>query len=94
MGYHGRNGLLCKAYLEQYRPDLYIALVASEKLHEHCTEIDATARERIELIMPELAKSAGATEELKSKDPMKWAGLMNACRKQVDNDIKYKSTCI
>lgn len=80
--------------MEQYRPDLYIALVASEKLHEHCTEIDATARERIELIMPELAKSAGATEELKSKDPMKWAGLMNACRKQVDNDIKYKSTCI
>ena len=60
----GHYGHLRKSYLEGYRPDLYTALAASEKLYEHCAEIDAAARSRIDLIMPELAKSAGATEEL------------------------------
>ena len=64
--YIGHYGHLRKAYLEGYRPDLYTALVASEKLYEHCAEIDAAARSLIDLIMPELAKSAGATEELKA----------------------------
>lgn len=68
----GHYGHLRKSYLEGYRPDLYTALAASEKLYEHCAEIDAAARSRIDLIMPELAKSAGATEELKAADPMKW----------------------
>ena len=53
--YIGHYGHLRKAYLEGYRPDLYTALVASEKLYEHCAEIDAAARSLIDLIMPELA---------------------------------------
>ena len=69
--YIGHYGHLRKAYLDGYRPDLYTALVASEKLYEHCAEIDAAARSLIDLIMPELAKSAGATEELKAAAPMK-----------------------
>ena len=47
--YIGHYGRLRKAYLEQYRPDLYTALVANEKLHEHCAEIDEAARSRIDL---------------------------------------------
>ena len=82
--YIGHYGHLRKAYLEGYRPDLYTALVASEKLYEHCAEIDAAARSLIDLIMPELAKSAGATEELKAAAPMKWVGLMNACKAQAE----------
>ena len=84
----GHYGHLRKAYLEGYRPDLYTALAASEKLYEHCAEIDAAARSRIDLIMPELAKSAGATEELKAADPMKWVGLMNDIRNSAQEIVK------
>ena len=34
--------------------------------------------------MPQLAKDAGATEQLKSNDPMRWVGLMNTCRAQAE----------
>lgn len=88
--YIGHYGRLRKAYLEQYRPDLYTALVASEKLHEHCAEVDAAARSRIDLIMSGLAKSAGATEALKAADPMKWVGLMNACKAQAEEIVKFE----
>ena len=63
---------------------------ANEKLHEHCAEIDEAARSRIDLIMPQLAKRAGATEALKATDPMKWVGLMNACRAQAEEIAKFE----
>lgn len=88
--YIGHYGRLRKAYLEQYRPDLYTAFVASEKLYPHLAEIDEAARSRIDLIMPQLVKSAGATEALKAADPMKWVGLMNACRAQVEEIVKFE----
>ena len=88
--YIGHYGHLRKAYLEQNRPDLYTALVASEKLYEHCAEINEAAQRRIDLIMPELAKSAGATEDLKRKDQLAWVGLMNACRAQADEIVKFE----
>lgn len=86
----GHYGHLRKAYLEGYCPDLYTALVASEQLNEHCAEIDAAARNRLDLIMPELAKSAGATEELKAADPFMWVGLMNACKAQAEEIVKFE----
>ena len=46
---------------------------------QHLIEIDETAQSRLEQMMPQLAKEAGATEELKASDPMKWVGLMNTC---------------
>ena len=86
----GITGGCGKPTLNKYRPDLYTALVANEKLHEHCAEIDEAARSRIDLIMPQLARSAGATEALKATDPMKWVGLMNACRAQAEEIAKFE----
>ena len=59
-------------------------------LFEHCAEIDAAARSRINLIMPQLVKSAGATEELKAKDQLAWVGLMNTCKAQAEEIIKFE----
>ena len=64
----GHYGHLRKAYLEQFDPGLYTALLASEKLYEHCAEINEACRSRIDLIMPQLAGSAGATEKLKAAE--------------------------
>ena len=53
-------------------------------LPQHLLEIDETAQSRLEQMMPQLAKEAGATEELKASDPMKWVGLMNNCKAQAE----------
>ena len=85
----GHYGHLRKAYLEGYRPDLYIALVASEKLYEHCAGIEKAALHRLHLIMPELAMRAGASRELQAKDPLAWVELMRDCREQAERIIRY-----
>lgn len=83
----GKYGRMRKKYLQEHKPGLYNRLVLSEKLHEHCAEIDAAARSRIDTTLPRLAEAAGANEELKACDPLKWVGLMNTCKTQVEEII-------
>ena len=80
----GKYGRMRKAYLKEHRPILYNQLLMSEKLYPHLLEIDETAQSRLEQLMPQLAKDAGATEQLKASNPMRWVGLMNTCKAQAE----------
>ncbi len=80
----GKYGRMRKAYLKEHRPLIYNQLLLTEKLYPHLIEIDETANSRLEQMMPQLAESAGATEELKARDPMRWVGLMNTCKAQAE----------
>ena len=80
----GKYGRMRKAYLKEHRPLIYNQLLLTEKLYPHLIEIDETAQSRLEQMMPQLAKDAGATEQLKASDPMKWVGLMNTCKAQAE----------
>ena len=44
----------------------------SDKLFEHCAEIDEAARSRMELIVRSLAEQNGVTEQLKAENQMEW----------------------
>ena len=89
----GKYGRMRKKYLQEHRLGLFNRLALSEKLYAHCAEIDAAARSSIDLMLPRLAEDAGATEELKAHDPLKWVGLMNACKAQAEevvlNELVY-----
>ena len=45
------------------------------------------ARERIDDMLPRMMEAAGVTEELKSRDPMRWVGLMNTLKAQAEEVI-------
>ena len=83
----GKYGRMRKKYLEEHRPILWGNLAVSGKLFPHLLEIEDAANARLEQMMPELAKSAGATEELKNSDPLRWIGLMNTCKAQAEEVI-------
>ena len=80
----GKYGRMRKAYLKEHRPLIYNQLLLTEKLYPHLIEIDETAQSRLEQMMPQLAKDAGATEQLKASDPMRWVGLINTCKAQAE----------
>ena len=80
----GKYGRMRKAYLKEHRPLIYNQLLLTEKLYPHLIEIDETAQSRLEQMMPQLAKDAGATEQLKASDSMRWVGLMNTCKAQAE----------
>ena len=86
----GHYGRLRKAYLEMHRPILFNELVLSDKLFEHCAEIDEAARNRMELIVRSLAEQNGVTEQLKAENQMEWVRQMNACKAQAEEIVKFE----
>ena len=42
----------------------------------------------MELIVPELAKRNGVTEQLKAENQMEWVRQMNACKAQSEEIVK------
>ena len=84
----GHYGRLRKAYLKMHRPILFNELALSDKIFEHCAEIGEAARSRMELIVPELAKQYGVTEQLKAENQMEWVRQRNACKAQAEEVVK------
>ncbi len=61
-------------------------MILSEKLYPHLLEIDRAARERMDTMLPRMMEAAGVTEELKARDPMRWVGLMNTLKAQIEEN--------
>jgi len=83
----GKYGRMRKKYLQENRPGLYNRLLLSEELQTHLAEIDEAAHKRLEQALPQMMQATGATDELKSCDPMKWVGLANTCKVQLEEII-------
>ena len=83
----GKYGRMRLRYLKEHRPALWGNMVMDGTLFSHLLETEDTANSRLEQMIPQLAKAAGATEQLKASDQMKWVGLMNACKAQAEEII-------
>ena len=57
-------------------------------VRQYCAKIDEAARNRMELIMPELAKQYDVAEQLKAENQMEWVRQMNACKAQAEEVVK------
>ena len=86
-GYITLYGRMRPRDLKAHRPSLYSSLILSEKLYPHLLEIDRAARERMDAMLPRMMEAAGVTEELKSRDPMRWVGLMNTLKAQAEEIV-------
>ena len=82
-----KYGLLRRSYLKQHRPGLFNRLWLNGTLFSHLLEVEDRANEMLESMMPALAKTAGATEDLKARNMMEWVGLMNSCKAQAEEII-------
>ena len=90
LGKYGRARLW---YLKEHRSNVYARLLLSGKLIEDLNETDAEAERLLETTIPTMAKQAGITEKLKAADPMKWVGLMNVVKAQVEEMIWNELIC-
>lgn len=83
----GRYGELRYRYLEENRPGLFTRLLLSGQLMHQLHEVDRAAEQRMETMLPQMAQNAGLTEAMKNRDPLRWAGIMNTLRAQIEEMI-------
>lgn len=70
----GMWGRKHQQYLKEHRPMLYSDLVLSGKLHSYLADIDTQARNKLHLLITQLAEKEGINEQLKAQDQMAWVG--------------------
>ncbi len=73
-------GLMRKSYVENHRRGIYSGLLLSGKLKEHLLMIQEQAEERFDLLIEQMAKQEGVTEQLKAQNQMLWVRRMNNIR--------------
>ena len=82
-----KYGRMREKYLREHRHLLYSTMLLGGRLDDHLHEIDAAAQKRMDQLMRQMAETAGITEELKARDPMRWVGEMNAIKAQAEEMI-------
>ena len=70
-------GLMRKSYLESNRRGIYSGLLLSGELKNHLLMIQEQAEERFDLLVEQMAKQEGVTEQLKAQDQILWVRRMN-----------------
>lgn len=84
----GKWGRMRREYLRLAHPITFSNMVLTETLYEHCAEVEATAKKRMDIILPRLMEYYGVTEQLKSENQIEWVRQMNACVAQAEETIK------
>ena len=74
---YGKYGIMRKHFLKEHRSARYQYLVLTGKLTEHLNQIDKEVREKVEMLVEQMAEQWGVTEELKMQDQMDWVRRMN-----------------
>ena len=71
-------------YLRDHRPIIYSDLVLSGKLFNYLADIDTQARNKLDLLVTQLAEKEGINECLKAQDQLTWVGTMNNIRNRAE----------
>ena len=74
-------------WLKRNRRVTYTNLLTTGRLYNYLQDIDAQANEQLELLIRQLAKTEGITEQLKADDQMEWVRRMNSIRNRAEEIV-------
>ena len=89
----GKYGTMRHNYLRDYHRGVFDGMLLSGKLNAHLEEIDRQANEMMELLIAQMARTEGITEQLKATDQIEWVrrmnGIQNRAEEIVNNQLIY-----
>ena len=74
-------------WLKQNRRVTYTNLLTSGKLYDYLREIDIQASGQLELMIRQMAKAEGITEQLKAENQLEWVQRMNSIRNRAEEIV-------
>ena len=74
-------------YLREHRSMVYTDLVLSGNLYSYLADIDTQARNKLDLLVTQLAEKEGVNERLKKQDQLAWVGAMNNIRNRAEEIV-------
>ena len=72
----GKWGMMHKDYLEHNKRGLFMLMVTKCTLWPYLADIDRQANEMYDLLIEQMEKAEGVTEQLKEQDQLEWVQRM------------------
>ena len=83
----GKYGMLRRTFLREHRDGIYTGMLLEGTLNSHLEEVDAQANRMMDKLTEQMKTLNGVTEQMKSKDQMKWVQLMNSIRNSAEEVV-------
>ena len=90
----GKYGRMRARYLKENKKAEYSLMLIENELTSHLLHIDDICRERVDLLIKQIAEKENVNEELKAKNQLEWVARMNNIKNRVEevviNEIIYQ----
>ena len=90
----GKYGRMRARYLRENKKAEYSIMLINNELTSHLLDIDDICRERINMLVKQMAEKENINEELKVNNQIKWVQMMNNIKNRVEeiviNEIIYQ----
>ena len=73
----GKYGRMRARYLKENKKAEYSIMLINNELTSHLLDIDDICKERIDMLVKQIAEKENVNEELKAKNQIKWVQMMN-----------------
>ena len=83
----GRFGRMRGRYLKENKVNYFNTLLISGKLNQYLRDVNTECEDMIEILSERMMIRQGITEQMKEADHMKWVGLTNNIRLQVEKFV-------
>ena len=80
-------------WLKRNRRVTYTNLLTTGKLNDYLHDIDTQANEQFELLIRQMAKAEGVTEQMKAEDQMEWVRRTNSIRSRAEGILYHELIC-
>lgn len=74
-------------FLKEHKKALYDYMLMNGTLSSHLESVQNEATRQVEALIDKLKATSELTEDMKNTEPLKWAGIMNTIKNQVEEIV-------
>ena len=89
----GKYGRMRARYLRENKKAEYSIMLIENELTSHLLDIDDICKERVNLLVKQIAEKENVNEELKAENQMEWVTRMNNILNRVEEIIINEIIC-
>ena len=83
----GKYGRMRLDFIQKHRRGTYTTLLTTCTLNQHLYDTEQEVNRQMELVLSQLVKERGITEELKATNPLRWVQEMNNAKHNAEEIV-------
>ena len=83
----GKYGRLKLNYMKKHNIPEYTEMLLNNELNSYLLDVEDECKNKIEILIKQMAKKENITEELKANNQLEWVGKMNSIKQSAEEIV-------